>query len=76
MNDTANLILNAAFAKLKAQKDEAKAVLMILATSPVGIADHTKIIDDFIHWTKVLAEADDAIKSLKSEFTSDQGHNE
>ena len=72
MSDTADLILNAAFSKLQAQKQEAKAVLMVLATNSVGIADHTKIVDEFIHWTKVMAEANDAIKTLKSEFTEQE----
>lgn len=74
MNDTADLILTAAFAKLQAQKQEAKAVLMVLATKPVGIADHTKIVDEFIHWTKVMAEATDAMKTLKSEFIGQESN--
>ena len=76
MNDTASLILQAAFSKLKAQKEEAKAVLMVLGTSPVGIADHTKIVDEFVHWTKVMAEAEDGIKTLKLAFTAEQENNE
>ena len=75
MNDTADLILTAAFSKLQAQKQEAKAVLMVLATKTVGIADHTKIVDEFIHWTKVMAEADDAIKTLKAEFIQQDQQN-
>lgn len=75
-NETASLILQAAFAKLKAQRQEAKAVLMLLATNPVGLADHTKIIDEFIHWTKVMAEADDSLRTLKLEFTADGQPNE
>ena len=74
MSDSADLILNAAFMKLKAQRQEAKAILMVLATKPVGIADHTKIVDEFIHWTKVMAEANDAIKTLQSEFTEKESN--
>ena len=66
---TADLILNAAFSKLKAQKDEAKAILTVLASKPVGISEHTKIVDEVIHWTKVMAEADEAMRILKEQFT-------
>ena len=51
------------------------AIRYFLATKTVGIADHTKIVDEFIHWTKVMAEADDAIKTLKAEFIQQDQQN-
>ena len=61
----ADLILNATLSKFKAQRDEAYATLMVLATNSVGVPEHTKIIEEFEFWTRKLAEAEECIEALQ-----------
>ena len=63
--NNADLILNATLSKFKAQRDEAYATLMVLATSSVGVPEHTKIIEEFEFWTRKLAEAEECIGTLQ-----------
>ena len=63
-----NLILSAAMAKFVAQREEARAVLHTYATSSVGIGEHSNIIDEVVHWTQKLAEAEECIQILQKTF--------
>ena len=63
--NNADLILNATLSKFKAQRDEAYATLMVLATNSVGVPEHTKIIEEFEFWTRKFAEAEECIKALQ-----------
>ena len=64
------LALNATMAKFVAQREEARAILMLYATQAVGIADHSDIIGEMTAWTKKLAEAEECISTLQKAFPS------
>ena len=60
-----NLYYKAAMAQFQAKADEARAVLDTFFNNSVGIGEHSKILDEVTHWTKVLSEAEECIETLE-----------
>ena len=60
-----NLYYKAAIAQFQAKADEARAVLDTFLNSAVGIGDHSNIVNEITHWTKVLCEAEECIETLE-----------
>ena len=63
-----NIIYDALKSQFEAQKNSALATLSIYFTNPVGIGEHTQIIDEMVKQTRVLSEAIDCIKILEENF--------
>jgi len=60
-----NLYYKAALAHFQSKAEEARAVLDTYFNHPVGIGEHSKLLDEITHWTKVLSEAEECIATLK-----------
>ena len=67
-NKNSDALYNALVASYEAQKAEAKAVLEVYFNNSVGIGEHSNILDEMKKWTAVLAEAEEAIETLKKNF--------
>lgn len=61
-------ILQAAFSHYEAKRDEALAVLDVYLNNPVGIGEHSGLLEEIIKWTQVLTEAEENIETLKRHF--------
>ena len=68
MNTTSKLYLDALLQHYQAEVSKAKANLVNLITTPVGIGEHTDLLADMIEWTDKLAAAEDAIGCLERNF--------
>jgi len=60
-----NLYYKAALSHFQSKADEAKAVLDTYLNDSVGIGEHSKLLDEITHWTKVLAEAEECMATLE-----------
>tara|TARA_R110000824_G_scaffold24884_14_gene87164 strand:+ start:1720 stop:1956 length:237 start_codon:yes stop_codon:yes gene_type:complete len=56
----------------KAQEDEAIAVLQVYFNSPVGVGDHSNLMEDLKKWTQVLTDARENSKTLEGLFQQAQ----
>ena len=65
MNRNPILFIDAAMAHFESKRREALATLELYITSPVGISDHSNILDEIVKWTKVLTESEECIDTLK-----------
>lgn len=63
-----NKLLKAALSKYEAQRDEALAVLEIYLNNPVGIGEHSNLLDEVLEWTQKLTEAEENISTLQNNF--------
>ena len=63
-----NKLYQAAVSHQQARRDEALAVLDVYFNNPVGIEDHSALLDEINKWTTQLAEADEILKTLKENF--------
>jgi len=63
-----NKLLKAALSKYEAQRDEALAVLEIYFNNPVGIGEHSNLLDEVLEWTQKLTEAEENISTLQNNF--------
>ena len=61
-----NLYYKAALAHFEAKAVEARAVLQTYFNNSVGIGEHSNLLDEIVTWTKCLAEAEEAIQTLKN----------
>tara|TARA_A100001391_G_scaffold55269_1_gene33811 strand:- start:68 stop:274 length:207 start_codon:yes stop_codon:yes gene_type:complete len=61
-----NLYFKAALTHFQSKADEARAVLDTYFNSSVGIGEHSKLLDEITHWTKVLSEAEECLATLES----------
>lgn len=61
-----NLYFKAALTHFQSKADEARAVLDTYLNNSVGIGEHSKLLDEITHWTKVLAEAEECLHTLES----------
>ena len=59
-----NLYYKAALTHFQSKADEARAVLDTYFNHSVGIGEHSKLLDEITHWTKVLSEAEECIATL------------
>ena len=63
-----NKLLKASLSHFEAQRDEALAVLDVYFTNPVGIGEHSNLLQEINEWTQKLAEAEENISTLKKHF--------
>jgi len=68
MNLNRKPLFRAALARFEAQKEEAKATIEIYLTNPVGIGEHSNLLDEVEKHTAALADAEEKINVLKSHF--------
>ena len=68
MNLNRKPLFRAALARFEAQKEEAKATIEIYLTNPVGIGEHSNLLDEVEKHTAALADAEEKISVLKSHF--------
>ena len=61
-------LLDAALSRYRAQRDEAVAVLEDYLNSPVGIGEHSNLLDEITKWTQVLTQSEDNIKTITRHF--------
>jgi len=66
-----NKYLLAAKAHYEAKKKEAIATLDTYFNKPVGIGEHSELLDEIRKWTEVLANAIDCLEALNKEFNED-----
>tara|TARA_R100000808_G_C2154691_1_gene165906 strand:+ start:6672 stop:6911 length:240 start_codon:yes stop_codon:yes gene_type:complete len=55
-------------AHYEGEKAEALAVLKLYLTNPVGVADHSNVLQEMKAWNKKLAEAEDGLAMLEKHF--------
>lgn len=63
-----NIVYTALKAQFEAQKQKALATISIYLTNPVGIGEHSQIIEEMVEQTKLLAEATDCLNCLEETF--------
>jgi hypothetical protein len=63
-----NIMYDALKAQFEAQKQLALATLTVYFTNPVGIGEHPQHIEEMIKMTRLLAEANDCLDTLKETF--------
>ena len=63
-----NIIYDALKSQFEAQRQKALATLTIYLTNPVGIGEYPQHIEEMVELTRSLAEADDALETLKRNF--------
>ena len=61
-------LLDATRSYYKSQRDEALAVLDVYFTNSVGIADHSKFLDEIKAWTVKLSEAEESLATLEKHW--------
>tara|TARA_R110000824_G_scaffold346459_1_gene533309 strand:+ start:273 stop:485 length:213 start_codon:yes stop_codon:yes gene_type:complete len=62
-------LLKALISHYEAQKNEALAVINLYLNNPVGIGDHSNILDELKSWTTKLSEAQENIAALYQHFS-------
>ena len=63
-----NKLLQAALSHYEAQRDEALAVLEVYFHNPVGIGEHSNLLQEITEWSQKLAEAEENISILNKHF--------
>ena len=58
----------AAAARYQGQIEEAKAVIHTYLMNPVGIGEHSNLLDEVDKWVGVLAEAEERLQTLRNNF--------
>ena len=58
----------AAEARYQGQIEETKAVIETYLVSPVGIGEHSNLLDEVDKWVGVLAEAEERLQTLRNNF--------
>jgi hypothetical protein len=61
--------------KYEAQIVEAEATLMIYLENAAGIGEHPQHIEEIVKMTRILAEANDCLETLKETFEVTEGGN-
>jgi hypothetical protein len=73
---TSNIMYEALKAQFEAQKHLALATLTVYFTNPVGIGEHPQLIEEMVKMTRLLAEANDCLQTLKDTFEVKEGEND
>lgn len=55
----------AAIARFQAQRMEARANLVIYFSNPMGIGEHSNLVEEVVNLTKQIAEAEECIDVLE-----------
>jgi methylaspartate ammonia-lyase len=73
---TSNIMYEALKAQFEAQQKLALATLTVYFTNPVGIGEHPQHIEEMVKMTRLLAEANDCLHTLKETFEVTEGGND
>ena len=68
MNLVNKPFFKAAEARYQGQIEEAKAVIHTYLTNPVGIGEHSNLLDEVDKWVGVLADAEERLQTLRNNF--------
>ena len=60
-------LINAALMHFQAVKSRAEANLEVYLLSSVGVGEHRALVEEVIELTKIITEADEAIKYLEKQ---------
>jgi hypothetical protein len=63
-----NLLFTAALRHYEAKEAEAKAILSVYFTNPVGIGEHPDILAEIKKYVEILDNAQGVIETLKKNF--------
>ena len=69
-NPLSSQLMRATLAHFEAQRQEALAIIELYLTVPVGVGEHPKIIEEIATATRQLADAEEALDTLKRNFLS------
>jgi hypothetical protein len=67
-----NLLFEAALRHYEAKEAEAKAILSVYFTNPVGIGEHPDLLAEIRKYIEMLDAAQGAIETLKKNFSDDE----
>lgn len=67
-----NLLFEATLKHYEAQEAEAKAILSVYFTSPVGIGEHSDLITEIKKYVSLLESSQGAIETLKRNFLGNE----
>lgn len=67
-----NLLFEATLKHYEAKEAEAKAILSVYFTNPVGIGEHSDLITEIRKHVELLDAAQGAIETLKRNFLQDE----
>lgn len=70
-NQSVNALYRALISKCVSERDEAIAVLETLYNRPVGIGEHTNLLEEVNTWTEKLANAIDKLQVSTTIFGQD-----
>ncbi len=59
-------LFEAAIARFKADRDEARALLEVYLNDSVGVGDHASLVNDVTELTRKLTEAEENIRTLRT----------
>jgi hypothetical protein len=71
MNMSQNLLFEATLRHYEAQEAEAKAILSVYFTNPVGIGEHPDLLAEIKRYTEKLDAAQGVLETLKKNFLED-----
>jgi hypothetical protein len=71
MNMSQNLLFEATLRHYEAQEAEAKAILSVYFTNPVGIGEHPDLLAEIKRYTEKLDAAQGILETLKKNFLED-----
>lgn len=67
-----NLLFEAALRHYEAKEAEAKAILSVYFTNPVGIGEHPDLLTEIKKYVEMLDSAQGAIETLKKNFLKEE----
>ena len=76
MNMSQNLLFEATLRHYEAQEAEAKAILSVYFTNPVGIGEHPDLLAEIKRYTEKLDAAQGILETLKKNFLEDDENQE
>ena len=68
MNTLSNQLMRATLARFEADRQEALATIQLYLTAPAGVGEHPKIVEEIASATRQLAEAEEALDTLKQKL--------
>ena len=66
-----SLLYKAAISHYEAKRDEARATLEVYFNKPVGVGEHSDLLEEIRKWAETLAMAEDTLERLRANFTEE-----
>lgn len=63
-----NQLMNATLSRFEAERQEAIAIIGLYLNAAVGVGEHPNIVTELVTATKRLADAEEAMETLKRNF--------